>query len=97
MITLYAAFKESLEKKSMGFRMTDWDQKLLKYGELFEREMMDLSVNVPLEGALDQGWKILAECFTPEETGLRTDLLKKFWPGRKEGTEAEERTVKVEA
>ena len=56
----------------MGFRMSDWDQKLLKYGELFEREMMDLSVNIPLEQALDRGWQILAECFTPEETGLRT-------------------------
>ncbi|MFP4563282.1 MAG: V-type ATP synthase subunit B [Spirochaetia bacterium] len=80
MIKLYAAYKESLEKKSMGFRMNEWDQKLLKYGELFEREMMDLSVNIPLEEALDKGWSILAECFTPEEAGMRSDLLKKFWP-----------------
>ena len=87
MITLYAAYKESLEKKSMGFKMTGWDQKLLKYGVVFEREMMDLSVNIPLEKALDKGWEILASCFTPEETGLRTELLNRFWPGR--GAEAE--------
>jgi V/A-type H+-transporting ATPase subunit B len=80
MIKLYAAYKESLEKKSMGFRMNEWDQKLLKYGGIFEREMMDLSVNIPIEEALDKGWSILAECFTPEETGMRSDLLKKFWP-----------------
>lgn len=80
MIKLYAAYKETLEKKSMGFRMSDWDNKLLKYGTLFERELMDLSVNIPLEKALDKGWEILAECFTPEETGLRSDLVKKFWP-----------------
>ncbi|MFA5518155.1 MAG: V-type ATP synthase subunit B [Spirochaetota bacterium] len=80
MIQLYANFKESLEKKSMGFRMTDWDNKLLKYGEIFEKQMMDLSVNIPLEQALDDGWKILSECFTPEETGLRSDLISKFWP-----------------
>ncbi len=36
MIKLYASYKESLEKKSMGFQMTDWDDKLLKYGQLFE-------------------------------------------------------------
>jgi V/A-type H+-transporting ATPase subunit B len=42
--------------------------------------MMDLSVNISLEEALDQGWQILAECFKPEETGIRTDLIKKFWP-----------------
>ena len=32
MIQLYAAYKETLEKKAMGFRMSDWDQKLLQYG-----------------------------------------------------------------
>ncbi len=84
MIKLYAAYKESLEKKSMGFRMSEWDSKLLKYGELFEAEMMDLSVNIPLEKALDKGWEILAESFTPDETGLRTELINKFWPKKKE-------------
>ncbi len=64
----------------MGFRMTDWDRKLMRYGHLFESKMMDLSVNIPLEQALDLGWSILAECFAPEETGFRSDLIKKFWP-----------------
>lgn len=84
MIKLYAAYKESLEKKSMGFRMSDWDNKLLKYGVRFEEGMMDLSVNIPLEQALDRGWSILSDCFTKEETGLRTELLNKFWPSSKE-------------
>jgi V/A-type H+-transporting ATPase subunit B len=80
MIKLYAAYKESLEKKSMGFRMSEWDSKLLKYGELFEEKMMDLSVNIPLEKALDLGWEILAACFETNETGLKSDLVEKFWP-----------------
>ncbi|HOX49021.1 MAG TPA: V-type ATP synthase subunit B, partial [Spirochaetales bacterium] len=82
MIKLYASYKDSLEKKSMGFQMSAWDKKLLKYGEAFEREMMDLSVNVPLEKALDKGWEILADCFEPRETALRTELIEKFWPKR---------------
>jgi len=80
MIQLYAACKESREKLSMGFKMSPWDDKLLKYGERFEREMMDLSVNIPLEQALDLGWRILADCFDPTETGIATKLLDKFWP-----------------
>ena len=80
MITLYASYKESLEKKSMGFRMNDWDEKLLRYGELFEAKMMDLSVNIPLERALDLGWEILASCFEPQETDMKSELIKKFWP-----------------
>ncbi|MDR3146379.1 MAG: V-type ATP synthase subunit B [Treponema sp.] len=82
MIKLYSAFKDTLEKKAMGFIMTPWDEKLLKYGDKFEKEMMDLSVNIPLERALDLGWEILADCFSPEETGLRTELIDKFWPGK---------------
>ena len=80
MIKLYSAYKEALEKKSMGFTMSEWDEKLLKYGELFETELMDLSVNISLEDALDKGWKILAQCFEPNETGLKSDLLKERWP-----------------
>jgi V/A-type H+/Na+-transporting ATPase subunit B len=84
MIKLYAQYKEALEKKAMGFRMSDWDTKLLSYGELFEDKLMALSVNIHLEKALDLGWEILAECFTPEETGLRTELTSKFWPEKGE-------------
>lgn len=80
MIKLYSSYKDSLEKKSMGFMMSDWDEKLLKYGALFEKKLMDLSVNIPLEEALDTGWKILSECFEKEETPLKSDLIKKYWP-----------------
>ncbi len=80
MIKLYSAFKDSVEKKSMGFTMSEWDEKLLKYGALFESKLMDLSVNIPLEEALDLGWQILADCFEKNETGLKTDLISKYWP-----------------
>lgn len=80
MIKLYASYKDSLEKKSMGFTLSDWDMKLLKYGEAFESNMMDLSVNIPLEKALDNGWKILSDCFSPSETGIKSALIEKFWP-----------------
>ncbi|MGQ3684471.1 MAG: V-type ATP synthase subunit B [Candidatus Loosdrechtia sp.] len=80
MIRLYAQAKESREKMALGFTMTDWDKKLLQYGELFEDRMMDLSVNLSLWEALDLGWRILADCFVPEEVGIRSDLLKQFWP-----------------
>jgi len=82
MIQLYAQYRETEEKRSMGFRMSDWDKKLLKYGDLFEKKMMDLKVNIPLEEALDSGWQILSECFNPEETSFRADLVKEFWPGK---------------
>lgn len=80
MVKLYADYKETKEKQSMGFQMSNWDEKLLKYGMLFEERMMDLSVNIPLEEALDLGWATLASCFDKTETGIKTSLLDSFWP-----------------
>ncbi len=102
MIQLFAGYRETLEKQTMGFRMSSWDDKLLKYGKRFEKEMMDLSVNIPLEQALDLGWQILADCFEPMETGIHSALVEEFWPKdiktasdepKKEETEAAEATT----
>lgn len=79
-LQLYAQCKESREKRDMGFEMSRWDNELLRYGALFEKKIMDLSVNIPLFEALDQCWEILAECFEPEETGLRRSIIKAHWP-----------------
>ncbi len=79
-IQLYALCRESREKRDMGFEMSEWDKKLLKYGKMFEEQIMDLRVNIRLFEALDRCWDILAECFTPEETGIRRKILDAHWP-----------------
>jgi len=79
MIQLFADYRSTVEKKSLGFHMSAWDEKLLKYGRRFEEELMSLSVNIPLEQALDLGWKILSDIFDPEETGIKDALIKKYW------------------
>ena len=79
-IQLYADCRESREKRDMGFEMSEWDKRLLKYGEFFDERIMDLQVNIPLEEALDACWDILAECFQPAETGIRRAVLEKHWP-----------------
>ncbi len=82
MIQLYAQCRETQEKQSMGFLMSAWDMKLLKYGKLFEDKLMDLSVNIPLEGALDLCWQILGECFEKTEISLKPELIAKYWPSK---------------
>lgn len=80
-LQLYAGCVESREKRDMGFEMTEWDRKLLGYGNLFEEQIMDLAVDISLEAALDQCWEILAECFEPAETGIRRSIIDQHWPG----------------
>jgi V/A-type H+-transporting ATPase subunit B len=79
-IQLYAQCDDSREKMEMGFEMTAWDRKLLKYGNLFEKQIMELQVNLPLFDALDRCWEILAKCFEPEELGIREAICVKHWP-----------------
>ena len=80
MIQLYAAYRETLEKRAMGFRMSDWDNQLLRYGVAFEERLMSLEVDLPLERALDEGWAILADCFEPAQSGLPNALVERYWP-----------------
>jgi len=79
-IQLYALCRESREKRDMGFEVSEWDQRLLKYGEAFEEKVMNLAVNIPLFEALDRCWGILAECFEPAETGIRRAIIEAHWP-----------------
>ena len=80
MIRLYADSKKARERQSMGFRLSRWDEKLLRYSFLFEEKMMNLEVNLALEDALDLGWLILAECFELEEIGVKKQISDKYWP-----------------
>jgi V/A-type H+-transporting ATPase subunit B len=79
-IQLYSKCRETREKRSMGFEMSEWDEKLIAYGESFENEIMDFSANVGLFDALEKCWKILAKHFEPQETGIRSNLCDEFWP-----------------
>jgi V/A-type H+-transporting ATPase subunit B len=80
MIRLYADSKKAREREAMGFRLSRWDEKLLRYSFLFEERMMNLEVNLPLEKALDLGWATLAECFDLEEIGVKKQMSDKYWP-----------------
>ena len=80
MIRLYAESKKARERESMGFKLSRWDEQLLKYSILFEKRMMNLNVNYKLEEALDLGWKTLCECFESDEVGIKEFFINKYWP-----------------
>lgn len=81
MIRLYAEALKSSELDSMGFKLSKWDEKLLKFRDLFETRLMNLNVNIPLIEALDLGWKILKMCFDSDELGIKQELIDEFWKG----------------
>lgn len=80
MIRLYAESKKARERQGMGFKLSRWDEKLLAYSKLFEAKMMNLEVNMSIEEALDEGWRILAKCFQPNEVGIKESIVNTYWP-----------------
>ncbi len=78
-IRLYSDAQQSKKKHSMGFRLSKWDKKLIEYADVFRRDILDLSVNITLEKALDLCWEILGRFFEPEEVGMKQSLVDKYW------------------
>ncbi len=80
MIRFYAAAQDAQQKQSMSFELSEFDERVLKFGELFHDRFMDISISMPLEEALDLGWQTLAECFKEEELLMRQNLIDKYFP-----------------
>ena len=83
MIRLYADSKKARERQAMGFKISKWDESLLKYALLFEKKMMSLEVNVPIDEALNLGWGILSDCFQIQEINIKKELADRYWPREK--------------
>ncbi len=80
MIRFYSGSKDAQQKQAMAFELSEYDLKLLKFGKLFKERFMNINVSLPLEQALDLGWKTLAECFEPKELLMKQGLIDKYFP-----------------
>jgi len=81
MIRFYAEALEAEKKKAMAFELSSFDEKLIKFGQLFRDRFMDIKVSMPVKEALDRCWETLAECFDPGELLMKQDLIDKYFPG----------------
>jgi V/A-type H+-transporting ATPase subunit B len=79
-IRLYSGARDAQQKQAMAFELSDYDQKLIRFGELFRQRFMDINVDMPLEAALDLAWQTMAECFEPQELLMKQELIDKYFP-----------------
>ena len=80
MIRFYSGAKDAEQKQAMAFELSEYDHKLLKFGDLFQKRFMDINVSLPLEQALDLAWQTLSQCFEPEELLMKQALIDKYFP-----------------
>ena len=86
MIRFYSEAKDAEQKQAMAFELSEFDHKLLKFGQLFKNRFMDINVSMPLEQALDLCWLTLAECFEPQELLMKPALIETYFPKTKSST-----------
>ena len=88
MIRLFSGARDAEKKQQMAFDLSAFDEKLLKFGELFTQRFMDIDVSLPLNDALDLAWQTMAECFEPQELLMRDQLIERYYP--KHGVRSQE-------
>ncbi|MBN2885760.1 MAG: V-type ATP synthase subunit B [Chromatiaceae bacterium] len=88
MIRFYSEARDAEQKQAMAFELSEFDQRLLRFGRLFRERFMDIEVSLPLEGALDLCWRTLAECFEPESLLMKQTLIDKYFPALDEAAAA---------
>lgn len=80
LIRLYHEANQTRFQLSMGFKISSYHKKLIAYADDLEKNMMMLSLNLPLFEQLDLGWEILANHFAKETLDLPYKLIEKYWP-----------------
>ncbi len=80
MIRFYSGAVEAQKKQAMAFELSQFDEKLLKFGHFFRERFMDTRVSLPVIEALDLCWQTLAECFEPKELLMKQNLIDKYYP-----------------
>ncbi len=88
MIRFYSEGKEAETKQAMAFDLSPFNQKTLKFKDLFVERFMDINAKMGLNDALDLCWQTLAECFEPEELLMKQHLVDKYFSAAKQRAEA---------
>jgi V/A-type H+-transporting ATPase subunit B len=80
MIRFYSGARDAEQKQAMAFDLSEFDIRLIKFGNLFRERFMDIDVSIPLEKGLDLCWQTLAECFDRDELLMKETLIDKYLP-----------------
>lgn len=87
MIRFYSQGKEAETKQAMAFDLSSFDQKTLRFKELFVQRFMDINAKMRLNDALDLCWQTLAECFDANELLMKQNLVDRYYGPAKERAE----------
>ena len=78
-VRLYADAQNAKTKLENGFDLSDYDHRCLAYAKEYATRLLSIDVNIRIDEMLDTAWELFAKYFTPAETGIKQDLVDKYW------------------
>ena len=78
-VRLYADAQNAKTKMQNGFDLSDYDLRCLDYANDYARELLSIDVNITITEMLDTAWRLFAKYFSPAETGIKQNLVDKYW------------------
>lgn len=80
-IRLYADAANARTKHENGFDLTEYDERTLKFARDYSEKLLAIDINIDVNEMLDTGWELFGKYFSPDEVGMKEDLVKKYWKG----------------
>lgn len=80
-VRLYADAQNAKTKLENGFDLSDYDLRCLDYAKAYATELLAVDVNLGLDEMLDTAWTLFGKYFTKAETGIKQNMIDKYWRG----------------
>ncbi len=79
-VRLYADAANARTKLENGFDLTHYDERTLDFARDYSRDLLAIDVNVGPDRMLDRAWELFGQYFSPEEVGIKQQLVDTYWP-----------------
>ena len=79
-IRLYADAANARTKLENGFELSDYDERTLRFARDYSEKLLAIDINIDLTSMLNTCWGLVGKYFSKEETGIKADMVEKYWP-----------------
>ncbi len=79
-VRLYADAQNAKTKMENGFDLSDYDMRCLDYAKEYASRLLAIDVNIGIDEMLDTAWELFGKYFTKAETGIKQELIDRYWP-----------------
>lgn len=81
-VRLYSDAANAKTKLENGFDLSDYDLRCLDYAKEYSTSLLAIDVNITIDQMLDTAWELFGKYFTKAETGIKEELIAKYWKER---------------